>query len=98
MPGLRNTFDRNAQVIDLCHFAFPRESSLPRTRVPHISRSLRDVGSKRIRTFLAGEPKGPNRAVVYFPHLAKNARYPDFLYAAPASAAYATFIKESRTK
>ena len=31
-----------------------QEFSLPRTRVPHISRSLRDVGSKRILTRLAG--------------------------------------------
>jgi hypothetical protein len=43
-------------------------------------------------------PIGPEVKSCEIPHLAKNARYPDFLYAVPASVACAAFIKESRRK
>jgi hypothetical protein len=64
---------------------------------------LRDVGNSR--TLTVCKPQGSieiskswQEAAVNFPHLAKNARYPDFQYAAPASVACAAFIKESRMK
>jgi len=87
-----------------CHQAFAMllyrtnalDFSLPRTRVPHISRSSRDVGSSQTLTVCnlrapSRFPRSGGKQPWNFPHLAKNARCSDFLYAIPSSAACAAF-------